>query len=146
VLDFSIDGVAYKARNMDVFTQMKVLSKLSPLLASGFGEIIPLIKEARTRGVASLFSLPLEETVKHLAPVAEHLAKMSDEDRLIIVGSSLALVEKEVKPDVWAGVWNAQAGHAMFREIDENLTLMLRLVFAVLQGTFSRFFPASPSK
>ncbi len=141
-MDFTIDGTAYKAGKMDAFKQLSVLSKLSPLLTSGLPELLPLLREVRVQGV-KIIDLPLEESVAKLSPLAREIAKMSEDDRRTIIEPCLAVVEKDIGGGKFVPVWNVQAQMSTQPEIREDAFLMLRIVFSVITGTFSRFFPAS---
>lgn len=155
-MDFTIDGVAYKARQMNAFDQLSLMSKLSPLLASGLPELLPLIreirnlppKEVKVDGVkrlvpAGLLDLPLEESVGKLAPLASALSKMSDADRRAVIEPCLAVVEKDIGSGKFAPIWAGEVGRALFPEFNTNAILVLRVAFAVISGTFASFFPAS---
>ena len=145
--EFEIDGRAYKVRSMDCFAQLAILAKVSPLLASGFGEIVAFVVAMRKEGIANLGNVPMERAAALLPPVARELAKMSDQDRREVIGACLDVVER--KTDVgqgWAKIWNVAAGRAMFDDINNDLLLTLRIALNVFQGTFRRFFPESLSK
>jgi hypothetical protein len=131
---------------MDAFTQMAIFSKVSPLLASGFGEMIPIIVSLRKEGLRNLADMPLEKLSSIITPVSRELAKMTNEDRTFIVGTCLELCDrKRDSEQSFARVWNASASRAMFDDINNDLSLMLRIVIGVLQLTFSSFFPESLS-
>ncbi len=139
--DFTIDGIAYKAGKINAFEQLAILSKLSPLLTSGLPELLGLLREVKARGVG-VMDLPVEENIIRLAPLARELSKLSEADRRQIIEPCLAVVEKDIGGK-FALVWNREAGMAVFPEFRDDAILMLRVVLAVLQGTFGRFFPAS---
>jgi len=145
-MEFRIGEFTYKARRMDAFTQMSVISRLSPLLASGFGEIIPLMHKLREEGIANIADMPLDRLGAIATPVARELAKMSDDDRKFIISACLDLCDRKPDGDErWAKVWNPQAGRAMFDDINNDVSILLRIVLGVLQGTCESFLPASLS-
>jgi hypothetical protein len=131
---------------MDAFTQMALVSKISPLLASGFGEAIPIVVSLRKEGMKNLADMPLEKLAAILTPVSRELAKMTNDDRLYIIGTCLNLCDRKHDGEQsFTKVWNDTAGRAMFDDINNDLSLMLRIVIGVLQVTFSSFFPESLS-
>lgn len=145
-MEFRVGEFIYKARRMDAFTQMDVISRLSPLMASGFGEIVPLLHELRKEGLTNFADLPMDRLGSIAAPVARELAKMPDEDRHFVVKSCLDLCDRKRDGDErWAKVWSPQAGRAMFDDINNDISVMMRIVVGVLQGTFESFLPASLS-
>ena len=132
---------------MDAFTQFDVLAKVSPLLASGFGEIVPFFIEMRKEGFTSIADVPMQRAAQLLGPVSRELAKMPSDDRRFVMAACLGLCERKAISDQlgWAPIWNAQVGRAMFDDINNNMMVMLRIALAVIQGTFADFFPASLS-
>ena len=143
----SLKGATYKvSRKMDAFKQMAVVSKVSPLLASGLGELAPLVVDLKREGMSVMSEMSLDKLGQLITPVSRELAKMSDEDRRLIVGSCLDLVDrKEDGKEGWARIWSADANRSMFEEINSDLTVMLRIVFFVVVEVFGGFFPASLS-
>ena len=142
--EFRVAECIYSVRNMDAFTQMALVSKISPLLASGFGEAIPIIVALRKSGVSNLADMPLEKLASIATPVARELSKMTDEDRNFIVGTCLDLCDRRRDGEQsFVKVWNHGAHRAMFDDINNDLSLMIRIVIGVLQVTFSSFFPES---
>lgn len=160
-MQFTIDGVAYKARPMDAFTQMDIVSLLSPLVAAGGAELIPWLKEMRETAKAKALeaavagSDPLAaaadglletdpaEALKHFGGLTRELAKMSSEDRRTIIASCLSLVDKQIKEGQWAPVWNVAASRAADDKINNNLWLMVRIAFEVIKGQLFPFFTVS---
>src|SRR5690348_5333080 len=138
-MEFVIDGVAYKARKMDAFQQLDIVSILSPLIAAGAAEIIPLVQSLRDQAMAggaegalnAALSLPMDETLRRLGPAAHEFAKMTPDDRRFVISTCLALVDREIAPGRWSAVWVPAAGRAATPELNENLWLQLRVVGAV---------------
>jgi hypothetical protein len=142
-----IGGATYRvARKMDAFKQMSVASKIMPLLASGIGELAPLWAELKRGGIGGMASLPLDRLGQIITPVSREIAKMSDEDRRMIVSTCLDIVDrKDDGKEGWARVWSAEANRSMFEEINNDFSLMIRIVALALQETFASFLPASLS-
>lgn len=130
---------------MNIFVQFAVVSKISPLLASGIGEIAPLIVQLKREGL-SMDELPMERLGQIITPVSKQLASMTEEDRRLIIGSCLGILTRE--DDIrkgWQPVWNKEAGISNFEDLNNELVLVLKLVLFVIQNTFSGFFPESLS-
>jgi hypothetical protein len=149
--EFTVAGVRYRtARKMDAFVQLGVMSRLSPLLASGFGEIVPLVMELKEKGL-QIADVEMNRLMQMAVPVSHELAKISDADRNYIVGECLAVVDRENDSSKtegnrgWAPVWNREAKRAMFTEVNADFSVMLRIVLTVLVETFSPFLGANLS-
>ena len=145
MFDFRVGSSTYRVgRPMDAFTQLAVIARVSPLFASGFGEIIPLVISLRQQGINNIADAPLEKLSSVATPVARELAKMPDADRQFVLSSCLDLCERqEDGKQVWSKVWSSSAGRSMHQDINDDLGLMLRITLGVFQGTFSSFFPES---
>ena len=146
-LEFRVEKCTYRVqRPMDAFTQFDLIAKVSPLLASGFGEFVPFFIAMRKEGIAKIGDIPMDRMAKLVGPIARELAKMPTEDRHFVLASCLSICDrKQDGPTFWAPVWNPQAGRSMFDDINNDISVMLRIALAVFQGTFSNFFPASLS-
>jgi hypothetical protein len=146
---FSLNGSTYRTTEkgkLNGFVQLAIFTKLMPLLAAGAGELAPLITELRAKGFSGMASMPLEHLGQIITPVAREFAKMTEEDRRFIVGSCLAAVErKQDGKEGWHTVWNKEAQRAMFDDINDDLSVMLRITLFVLSETFAPFLPASLS-
>jgi hypothetical protein len=147
-MDFEINGVAYKAKPMDLFTQMDIVSLLSPLIAMGGADIIPMIqevsKEAKENNIPFkdlLMELPFDEMVKRFGGLTRELAKMPSEDRRFILTSCMKLVQWKVKEGQWADVWVSGAGGST-PELN-SLWLTIQIAFHVIKGQLFPFFTAS---
>ena len=141
--EFQIENHVYRAGAMDAFTQLAVASKVSPLLASGFGELFPFFMRMRKEGITNIADVPLKEATSMLTPVAHELAAMTEEDRRFIIGACLSICERqEVGKKNWNPLWNAAAGGPAHKDINEDAFLMIKIVLSVLQGKLGRFFPA----
>lgn len=125
---------------------MAIISRISPLLASGFGELAPLLVDMRRNGIGNLAEISLAQLGAIATPVARELARMSDADRKFIIGVCLATVDRKRDGEHgWAKVWSSEAGISMFDDINNDFSVMLRIALGVFQETFSGFLPASLS-
>jgi hypothetical protein len=142
-----LNGASYRVtRKMDAFGQLEVGTKVMPLLASGIGELAPLIIALRNEGL-NLESMPMDRLGQIITPVSRELAKMTADDRRFIIGSCLTTVDRKEDGEGkgWAPVWNVEARRAMFEDVNSDFTVMMRIVAFVLQETFAAFLPASLS-
>lgn len=146
-MEFRIGDCVYRQTSkINAKTQLKIISKISPLLASGFGELAPLLVQLKREGVASLAEMSLSHLGQIATPVARELANMPDEDRDFIIGACIATVERKRDGEIgWAKVWSADAGRAMFDDVNDDFTVMLRITLGVFQETFSSFLPTGLS-
>jgi len=146
-MEFRIGDCAYRQTSrINAFDQMAIIAKISPLLASGFGELAPLIMKMRKDGLTSLEDMAIDKLGEIATPIATQLAKMSEPDRRFIIGACLGTVERKRDGEVgWAKIWSQEAGRAMFDDINFDFTLMLRIALGVFQETFAGFLPASLS-
>ena len=141
----SLNGKTYRVtRKMPLFRQLAVGTKLAPLLASGLAELAPMLAAARRDGLNNLGDFALDKLGAIITPVTRELAKMTDDDRRLIVEASLDLIDvRDDGKEGWARIWNAETKTPMFDEINGDLGLTLRLVALALQETFASFLPAS---
>ncbi|WP_024904462.1 phage tail assembly chaperone [Robbsia andropogonis] len=124
-----INGQGYRIGRLDVKRQFHVARRLAPLLA-GLGGALKNSADKDSVGFSEL-----------VAPIAEALSKMSDEDTDYVIDSCLSVVQRQ-SGNAWAPVM-ARGGGMMFSDIE--LSEMLRLTVAVIQGSLGGFFPGAPS-
>jgi hypothetical protein len=120
-----INGQSYRIGRLDAKKQFHVARRLAPLLAGLGGALKP-----EAKGFAELVS-----------PIAEALAKMSDEDTDYVLDTCLMVVQRQ-QGEGWQNVM-VKGGGLMFQDID--LPTMLRLAVAVIQQNLGSFFPGGPS-
>lgn len=146
--EFTVAGKRYKATRGNAEDQFDLLSKLTPLLASGIGEIIPFLMEVRRNGITNIGDVAMERIGQITTPVARELSNMSRKDRQVIVAACLRLCQRkgDGEAEGWADVWNDGAQMSMFADIHNDIGVMLQIVWAVIQGVFGRFFPESVSR
>lgn len=122
-------GHTYEIGKLPLFKQMHVARKLAPLLGT-----VATIKQMGGAGLGGAFE-------QFAGPIAQTLAKMSDEEVEQIIGDCLACVRRKIKEIGWMPMWNAQAKSLQYDDID--LPTMLQLVYAVLEGSIGHFLPVS---
>ena len=125
---------------MDAFTQMSVAAKISPLIASGFAELLPFAVRMRKEGIANIADVPLKDAAAMLGPVARELAKMPEEDRRFVISSCLSLCERQKDGSQgWETIWNAAANVSNQSDIQSDAVIMIRITIGVIHGTLSNF-------
>ena len=138
--EFRVGTFTYRARSMDAFTQMSVAAKISPLVASGFAELLPFALKLAKTGVKNVADLPMKEATAMFAPVARELAKMPEEDRRFVISSCLSLCERQKDgANSWEPIWNHAAHISQQRDIQEDAVIMLRITIGVIHGTLANF-------
>lgn len=142
--DLQLNGSTYRVtRKMSALRQFDVAAKVSPLLASGVGEFVPLFMQLRREGFENISDIPMDRFGQIITPIARELSRMTNDDRRFLVSSCLDVVDrKEEGKEGWARVWNAEANVAMFQDIETDLSVLIRLVLFSLQETMGAFFPA----
>ena len=142
VIEFRVDGFIYKAKRMDPFVQLALLAKISPLMAAGFVEVVTLIFKVKRDGFKSIVDAPKEDILKVIGPVAEQLSKMPDADRRYVIESCMDVCDRcKEGEDQFVKIWNQSAQRSMFQDIDEDISVILKITLGVIDGTFARFFP-----
>lgn len=141
-MEFNYSDHTYRmARKIEMFDQVAILLKITPLLASGFGEIVPMVVELQRSGLRNFGEAPLEAISKIAIPVSRELAKMPDEDRRLIISRCLGTIDRRREgAQGWAPIWSAEASRAMFDDVGGDMLLVIRISIAVLQETYKSFF------
>ncbi|MFG1302178.1 hypothetical protein V5F49_20535 [Xanthobacter sp. V3C-3] len=135
--EFDLDGVKYRARKMAAMDQLFVARKLTPIV----GTFVPLIQAAarqvQSGGTVATAIMSLD--VAQLAPLAQGIASLPEEDTNALIARCLAHVQRgSVSPagTSWANVWSVDAGRPMF---DMDLMTMLTLVVHVVKKDLGNF-------
>ena len=156
---FEIDGVAYQARRMDIFTQMAIALKLSPLLAGGLAHALHMAQrvlrpdevdlppQARAAlALSRILDLPKVDLLDQIVPLAGELAKVPEADQRFVIMNTLAVVQKNAgtrdRPQ-WTSIWPAGMHEAAFPEFRTDFFLTLRVVGTVLAATLGPFSSGS---
>ncbi|QDW33787.1 hypothetical protein FFE93_012415 [Yersinia sp. KBS0713] len=117
-MEFTIKGIEYRSKKLDVFAQLKVSRKLLPLLAG-------ILKDLRSGTVTIETALP---------SIAQSLSDISDEDCNAIIHPCLAIVTRKhgkAYNPIFSG------GELMFDDID--LMAMLQIVGRVVGNSMGNF-------
>ncbi len=124
-ITFEINGVPYQARRLDLLTQLAIVAKLGPLMASGLAQILQLFDNVAEEAsnpalpaeakamtvVAHVLALPKGKLIEQLAPLMGELAKMPPADQQFIIASTLSGVQRNVGTPggapQWETIWPA---------------------------------------
>lgn len=142
--EFTIDAFKLRARPLPADQQLSILTTVSPLLAAGIAEIVPVYMSFRQEGISSLADVPMARMLGLITPVARELSKMPKGEMWGVIGECLGCVDV-FKANSWTPIWNATASRPQFNEFDDNLFLVLRIAFSVFEVSFAGFFPGSQS-
>ncbi|WP_050156705.1 phage tail assembly chaperone, partial [Yersinia enterocolitica] len=110
-MEFTIKGIEYRSKKLDVFAQLKVSRKLLPLLAG-------ILKDLRSGTVTIETALP---------SIAQSLSDISDEDCNAIIHPCLSMVSRKHDSAYNPIFTNSEL---MFDDID--LMAMLQIVGRVV--------------
>lgn len=131
-MQITINDQLYMLGKLDAIRQFHIARRLAPaLLALGAAALDVLKRGGGLTDAAAVASI---------GPLVEVVAGMSDADSEYVLRSCLAVVSRK-SGDGWAPVHNAQGG-LMFADID--ISVMLRLAFAVIRDNLGNFMPALP--
>lgn len=121
--EFEIGGQNYRIGKLTPFQQFHVVRRLAPVLSG-----MAMVKE---EGDVTFSQL--------LVPIANAIAKMSDEDCDFILFTCLGVVQRQ-QQTAWAGVYRTGTQVLMFDDID--LTSMMQIAVKVIQENLGSFFSA----
>lgn len=120
----TIKGVNYRLDRMDARMAFHVSRRLAPFMDG-------IIKAFRAGVEAGA------DVADSLAPVANALADMSDEQADYVLRHCLGVVKREASPGAWTAV-TSRDGSLMFDDV--SLAVMLALAGHVLKSEFEDFF------
>jgi hypothetical protein len=140
--EVEIDGSKYRIGKLDAKKQFHLARRLLPLL----GQVGKSAKELPASDINPDSNQTVEEKDKSVGdvlnivagPIAEAIAKIPDDEADYIIDTCLAVVYRE-QGNGWPPVVS-KGGRIMFEDIAGNMTVMLRLAFAVLQENLGGFF------
>ncbi|EOU2324470.1 TPA: hypothetical protein PXM11_001870 [Yersinia enterocolitica] len=117
-MEFTIKGIEYRSKKLDVFAQLKVSRKLLPLLAG-------ILKDLRSGTVTIETALP---------SIAQSLSDISEEDCNAIIHPCLSMVSRK-HGSAYNPIFTNSA--LMFDDID--LMAMLQIVGRVVGDSMGNF-------
>lgn len=144
-MEFTVNGVDYRAAKLDAFAQLKVTRKLLPVMAGMVSEIESIrsvLPQVRAAGGVS--GIPLDQVsvfLENVLPkVADVLADMPEESVNAIIHPCLSVVSRKSHAGNWTAVFSQ--GALMFDDI--NLVAMLQIVARVVADSLGNILPALP--
>lgn len=133
-MDFSIDGIEYKAVKVDAVKQFHLARRLSPFLEA----IVPLIAKVKAGVIKEGDDATFDALIEGYAPFAKMMADMPDEQADYILFGLLACVKRKQAQGLgWANISNGSA--LMFQDI--NMVQMLQCAYHALMENLADFFP-----
>lgn len=144
-------GTNYRIGRLDPFVQFHVARRLAPILANlgtALKEAAPLLQSKQATGgtpeeaAASKDAEDFDALAVAIGPIAETLAKMSDEDVDYILHKCLAVCQRDIGGGKWAPVQLRGGTRLMFEDID--LPTLMGLTINTIQDNLSSFFPTGP--
>ena len=140
-MEFTINGVEYRAAKLTVFDQLKVSRKVLPLIAKIVSDVALLKNALKDKQPDSEAIFKTIETV--LPKIADVLAEMPDESVDAILHPCLKVVSRKAPVgNAWVPVFSD--GQLMFDDID--LFTMLGIAARVIGDNLGNFLHALPTK
>lgn len=140
-MEFTINGVEYRAAKLTVFDQLKVSRKVLPLIAKIVSDVALLKNTLKDKQPDSEAIFKTIETV--LPKIADVLAEMPDESVDAILHPCLKVVSRKAPVgNAWVPVFSD--GQLMFDDID--LFTMLGIAARVIGDNLGNFLHALPTK
>lgn len=134
MIEFIHKDQYYRARKMDTFTQMNVLSRCGGIIGPMFSMRPPSGDDEEAERRAG----------EQVNAFLEALRRMTDEERRYVAEACLTLVQRRQGvngSEVWADLF--RSGRFMFQDVD-NLFDMLQIVSRVLREVFLGFLSIQP--
>lgn len=151
MVEFVVDGKAYKAKKLNAFEQLFILKRLGPLLG-----IAPDVRKAMADGKPRpdidpqeklspdeigemLLDMNRDRIFMLIGPIANIVARLPDDDCKYVFEHCLGVCERKMGPDLgWQVVWNVHAGLPQYEDID--LPVMIEISIHVLRDSIGSFF------
>lgn len=153
MIEFEVNGVAYRAAKMDAFKQFHVARRLAPVL-SGLVGLLATVgtpdenapegepQAAQDGDSAVAATKPPVDAIQALTPLAEALANMSDEHADYVLKECLRVVTRGLDGGTgWAPV---TLRNGALVDTDMDMGTMLQIAFHVIRDNLSGFFAALP--
>ncbi|PRI21529.1 phage tail assembly chaperone [Pectobacterium versatile] len=138
-MEFTLNGVEYRAAKLSVFDQLKVCRKLLPVLSSVVSDLSTL------RGAAEKTandSREVDRAINVILPkIADVVADMPDESVDAILHPCLKVVSRKSAVGNWTSIFSD--GQLMFEDID--LFTMLSIAGRVVADNLGNFLHELPA-
>lgn len=130
-MEFTLGEKQFRTSKLDAFSQFHVSRKLAPIIPT----LIPVFVKIARDGVELT---DIASYAEILAPFADGLAAMSNEDSEYVLSTCMSVVKrKTVGNDNWAVVWSNSARACMFDDMD--LGDIIQIVLKVVQDSLGNF-------
>lgn len=130
-METTINGATYRLGELPPYQQFHIARRLAPALWAMSASAEAVASSSEEDGVLSKFK-----------PVADIIAKMSDEDSEYILSTCLSVVQRQ-QGNGWAQIKPDGSGK-LFAFSDITLQVMMQLTFAVIKENLGSFFAALP--
>jgi hypothetical protein len=134
----TINGIEYNIGKLDPFEQMHVGRRLAPLLAHAMPAFMSIVAQGDIEKRPDIEIVLLSGAG---IPIAEVLAKMSNEDVDYVIHQCLSVCQRKQK-NGWAKVF--ANGVLMFADIEGDT--LVALTKHVVEVSLGRFFPTGQSE
>lgn len=133
-MDFSIDGIEYKAVKVDAVKQFHLARRLSPFLEA----IVPLIAKVKAGVIKEGDDATFDALIEGYAPFAKMMADMPDDQADYILFGLLACIKR--KQGQGLGYANVTNGNALMYS-DINVVQMMKMAYHAFMENLADFFP-----
>jgi len=127
-LEFTIDGINYKAGKLNAFQQFHVSRKIAPIIPTLIPVFIVISKKGDLKDLSAMAEL--------LQPFADGLSNLSDESAEYVLGTCLSVVKRQ-DGEHWSAVWNQNLRRCMYDDID--LGIMIKICIKIIQDSLGGF-------
>lgn len=143
--EFQIGEHIYRTEKLNTFDQFHLARKVAPLLP----KLLPALPIALTVGLDLKQAIEQKQNISEqsfsdiafiLEPALEALSSMPKNDIEYVIGLCL-MVAKRKSGDTWMAVWHNNA--LLIGDMD--MTVMLQIVWKVIQQNLSKYFPTGRS-
>lgn len=134
--EFEVGGHKYRSGKIPALRQLHVARRLAPVLGALKDTILSL-KERRGLDAKPDAGADAAAALAMLGPIADVIARMSDDDATYIIGTCLGVCSRN-QSGAWTAVWSDAAGGPMFDDID--MITMLHITVEVVKDSLGPFF------
>ena len=135
MIDFEVDGIAYRAKRLDAMSQFMLSLKLTPILVHAD----PLLKVMRERAAALAEGKEVADLgMSVLAPLSAALAEMSEESQRSIMRTLLSTVYRQQGPGL-VPVYDLKNDQLNPQAEVEGLA-MVKIAWRVFEENLGSFF------
>lgn len=133
-MEFNLGEKQFRTGKLDAFQQFHISRKLGPIIPTLIPVFMGIAKNDGFKGGMAEYA---EVLAPLLAPFAEGLAAMSNEDSEYVISTCMSVVKRKATGDNWAPVWSNSARACMFDDMD--LGDIIQIVLKVVQESLGNF-------